>query len=173
MFSQLCDVIVFQDTETVQYYQAVGIGMLPEFEQHTGKAFTRGIVVNMEYGKNFSGPGSDPFREDRATGDAQEAHTSNFLHPVLYYYNGKIPVLNSKGGLPRPHRMHHMVEDFLTEWVSALSHTLPLRWFLEYCAGRDLRKYTRESCMKYAMTGTDIPTFCQHGYLDGVVALSS
>lgn len=33
-----------------------------------------------------SGPGEDIFRSERATGDPQEAHVSNFLHPVLYYY---------------------------------------------------------------------------------------
>ena len=87
MFSALCDVMVFRDDNKIDYYQAVGIGMLPEFQQHTGATFTRGIVLNMEYGKNFSGPGSDPFREDRATQDSQEAHTSNFLHPVIFILN--------------------------------------------------------------------------------------
>ena len=28
----------------------------------------------------------DPFREDRATGDPADAHNSNFLHPVIYFY---------------------------------------------------------------------------------------
>ena len=58
---------------------------------------------------------SDPFREDRATGDPQVAHFSNFLHPVLYYYDDGIPAAD-KLGLPKPKRLHHMVEDFLTEW---------------------------------------------------------
>ena len=40
----------------------------------------------MEYGIDFSGPGKDIFRSDRATQDPSDAHNSNFLHPVLYYY---------------------------------------------------------------------------------------
>lgn len=57
---------------------------------------------------------SDPFKSERATGDAKYAHQSNFLHPVLYYYNNGIPRFDRE--LPRPARLHHMVEDFLTEW---------------------------------------------------------
>ena len=43
-------------------------------------------MVNMEYGKTFSGAGRDTFHEDRATLDPSRAHISNFLHPVLYFY---------------------------------------------------------------------------------------
>merc|ERR1712188_131053 len=84
MFSVLCDVIVFRDVDKFEYYQSLSTSMLSTFEEHTGMPFTRGVVINFEYGKNFSGPGKDPFKEDRATQDPQEAHTSNFLHPVLY-----------------------------------------------------------------------------------------
>lgn len=48
------------------------------------------IVINLQYGPSFSGPGNDIFRLDRATGDPSEAHQSNFLHPALYYYD-KLP----------------------------------------------------------------------------------
>lgn len=41
----------------------------------------------LEYGPDFSGPGKDTFRPDRATGDPLEAHLSNFLHPVFYFYS--------------------------------------------------------------------------------------
>ena len=41
------------------------------------------IVVSLEYGPEFSGPGKDVFW---VTGEPSEAHTSNFLHPVFYYY---------------------------------------------------------------------------------------
>lgn len=44
------------------------------------------LVVLLEYGKDFSGPGKDVFHGSRATGEPDEAHASNFLHPVLYYY---------------------------------------------------------------------------------------
>lgn len=33
----------------------------------------------------------DPFREDRATGDPSDAHNSNFLHPVIYFYRNRVP----------------------------------------------------------------------------------
>jgi hypothetical protein len=41
----------------------------------------------MEYGKDFSGPGNDVFRLNRATGESSDAHKSNFLHPVFYYFD--------------------------------------------------------------------------------------
>ena len=46
----------------------------------------RVIVLLREYGKDFSGPGEDVFRSGRATGRPEKSHTSNFLHPVFYYY---------------------------------------------------------------------------------------
>jgi len=63
---------------------------------------------------------ADPFKEDRATGNPQEAHTSNFLHPVMYYYDGKMPPFNADGSFPTPKRLHHIVEDFLTEWYKKM-----------------------------------------------------
>ena len=164
MFSHLVDVIAFRGDDQFEYFEAVGMGMLPEFEEHTGRPFTRGIIINLEYGKNFSGATADPFKEDRATGEAQEAHTSNFLHPVLYYYDDGMPPLKDKFTLGRPARIHHMVEDFLTEWTAPLTHIMPLRWFLEYCTKTDLRKYHAETCFKHAMTGTSSPIACEEGF---------
>lgn len=43
--------------------------------------------------------------------------------------------------LPRPAAIHHIVEDFLTDWTAPLSHILPLRRFLENCLGTDLRSF--------------------------------
>lgn len=43
--------------------------------------------------------------------------------------------------LPRPKAVHHMVEDFLTEWESPISHIQPLRRFLEHCLQTDLRAF--------------------------------
>jgi len=166
MFSALCDVIVFRGNDEFEYFEEIPIGMLPQFYEHTGKTFERGIVVSMEYGQNFSGPGSDPFRDNRATQEAQEAHTSNFLHPVLYYYNNGIPPLEGHR-LARPVRLHHMVEDFLTEWVGHTGHILPLRWFFDYCMNRDMRTFYAETCFEYGMTGIDVPPSCQKGFLDG------
>ena len=35
---------------------------------------------------DFLSHSKDPFRADRATGDPGDAHNSNFLHPVMYFY---------------------------------------------------------------------------------------
>lgn len=43
--------------------------------------------------------------------------------------------------LPRPEALHHMVEDFLTEWDQPISHSQPLRRFLEHCLQTDLRPF--------------------------------
>ena len=40
----------------------------------------------MQYGSKFLSPGKDVFSEERATGFANRAYQSNFLHPVLYYF---------------------------------------------------------------------------------------
>jgi len=44
------------------------------------------LVIVLEYGEDYHGPFEDVFREDRAATDPRYAHLSNFLHPVLYYY---------------------------------------------------------------------------------------
>lgn len=60
--------------------------LLARLEEMTGRTAGEVLVITMEYGPDFSGPDKDTFRTDRATGDPLEAHRSNFLHPVLYYY---------------------------------------------------------------------------------------
>lgn len=64
--------------------------MIDKLEQHTGHNANRLIVLIMQYGRDFSGPGNDVFRINRATGEPADAHNSNFLHPVFYYYE-KLP----------------------------------------------------------------------------------
>lgn len=43
--------------------------------------------------------------------------------------------------LPRPDAVHHIVEDFLTDWTAPNAHILPLRRFLENCLSTDLRNF--------------------------------
>lgn len=68
----------------------------------SGHAAKRIIVINLQYGASFSGPGNDVFRFDRAIGEAAEAHNSNFLHPCFYYYEnlptGKEIAVTTVGG---------------------------------------------------------------------------
>lgn len=68
--------------------------------------------------------------------------------------------------LPRPDWMHHIVEDFLTNWDAPMSHVLPLRRFLEIAMGQDIRQYFAEDCFKIAMTHDNVPLQCKT-YLDG------
>ena len=67
-------------------YEEFPLKLLHEFSQHTGANDGPMLVISLEYGNGFSGPGADVFHEDRATGEPSEAHKSNFLHPVLYFY---------------------------------------------------------------------------------------
>ena len=72
--------------------------------------------------------------------------------------NSRLP----KWPLPRPHRIHHIVEDFLTQWKAPSVHLLPLRRFLEYCAAADLRHFSAHDCMTYGLTHLDLPITCQN-----------
>lgn len=61
--------------------------MLAQLEAVTGRQARHGLfVINMEYGRNFSGPDKDVFFYDRSVGYTEDAWQSNFLHPVIYYY---------------------------------------------------------------------------------------
>lgn len=61
--------------------------MLAQLETITGRSAKHGLfVINMEYGRNFSGPDKDVFFYDRSVGHIEDAWQSNFLHPVIYYY---------------------------------------------------------------------------------------
>ena len=75
-----------RDGNSVDHCEEFPINLLHEFPERSGHQTTRVLVAVMEYGPDFSGPGKDIFRYDRATGEPSEAHQSNFLHPVLYYY---------------------------------------------------------------------------------------
>lgn len=70
--------------------------MLAQLEMLTGRTARHGLfVINMEYGKNFSGPEKDVFYYDRSVAHIEDAWMSNFLHPVIYYYRhlptGELP----------------------------------------------------------------------------------
>eukprot|EP00058_Branchiostoma_floridae_P010972 XP_002596460.1 hypothetical protein BRAFLDRAFT_103224 [Branchiostoma floridae] len=73
----------------------------------------------------------------------------------------------SKWILPRPTRLHHVIEDFLFDFSSPVSHVLHLRRFLDTVFGYDTRNYFAGSCFKMAMTHTSVPKTCQDQYLRG------
>ncbi|XP_053577354.1 FAD-dependent oxidoreductase domain-containing protein 2 isoform X3 [Bombina bombina] len=173
MFGVLADVVIIgEDSQHFQYLEEVPAGILPDFEQSTGREVhdTGLFVLTMEYGKNFSGPDKDVFYYDRAIGEARAAWQSNFLHPVVYYYRQlpteqQMKLRPEHWPLPRPDRIHHVVEDFLTDWTGPNAHVLPLRRFLENCLQMDLRAFYAESCFLFALTHRKLPIFCQQGYL--------
>lgn len=91
--------ITYSDGKTATYVEDFPVQLLHQFPQHTGIDATSVLILLMEYGRNFSGPGNDIFRLRRATGEPAEAHNSNFLHPVLYYYSS-LPTGNSAHVVP-------------------------------------------------------------------------
>jgi hypothetical protein len=71
--------------------------------------------------------------------------------------------------LPRPDRIHHTVEDFLTTWDAPNSHILPMRRFIESCvnggSGSDLRSFFADTCMIAALTHQTVPLSCSEHFL--------
>ncbi|XP_076451217.1 FAD-dependent oxidoreductase domain-containing protein 2-like [Babylonia areolata] len=173
MFQVLGDVAVFsEDGRTFDYFEEFPINLLHEFFTYTGRPASRVLVAVLEYGPDFSGPGKDIFRYDRATGDPSEAHTSNFLHPVLYYYKmlpteRQMSQRTRKEVLPRPDAMHHIVEDFLTSWDGPESHVAPLRHFLDHVTSLDLRQRFAQPCFLEAMTHGQPSPACVDQYMQG------
>ncbi|XP_069823501.1 FAD-dependent oxidoreductase domain-containing protein 2 [Dendropsophus ebraccatus] len=173
MFGVLVDVILLgEDSTTFEYLEEVPTGTIPTVDKITGRTVhdTGVFILSMEYGKNYSGPDKDVFYYNRAIGDPRTAWRSNFLHPVIYYYR-ELPSeqqmeLRPEGWpLPRPDHIHHVVEDFLTDWTGPNSHILPLRRFLENCLQKDLRTFYADSCFIFSLTHQKLPVYCQQGYL--------
>ncbi|XP_067998458.1 FAD-dependent oxidoreductase domain-containing protein 2 [Melanerpes formicivorus] len=172
MFSVLADIILLRENATAfEYLEEYPVGVLAELEMQTGRKAPNGLfVIIMEYGRNFSGDDKDVFYYNRAVGEAQHAWQSNFLHPVIYYYKHlptehEMKLRPSDWPLPRPDAIHHIVEDFLTDWTAPNAHILPLRRFLENCLGTDLRNFFAESCFLFAFTHQKLPPFCRQGYM--------
>ncbi|XP_069855525.1 FAD-dependent oxidoreductase domain-containing protein 2 isoform X1 [Dipodomys merriami] len=172
MFGVLADIILLNENATAfEYLEEFPVQMLAQLETLTGRKAQHGLfVINMEYGKNFSGPDKDVFFYDRSVGHIEDAWQSNFLHPVLYYYRHlpteqDVRFRPAHWPLPRPAAIHHVVEDFLTDWTAPVGHILPLRRFLENCLNTDLRSFYAESCFLFSLTRQKLPPFCQLGYL--------
>ncbi|KAK3862612.1 hypothetical protein Pcinc_031546, partial [Petrolisthes cinctipes] len=166
MFGVLADIVLFRDEgQSFEFLEEFPVQLLARVEEMTGRSAGEVMVLTMEYGPDFSGPDKDTFRTDRATGDPLEAHRSNFLHPVFYYYQrlpteaemlhkwGKLP-------LPRPTRLHHVLEDFNTLWTAQESHILPLRRFLETVTELDLRHHYAHTCLLHSLTRHNPPPTC-------------
>lgn len=168
MFQVLGDIILLQGSHS-QYLEEFPLQALPHFSSLSGHEVTNGLILLvMQYGKKKI----DYLGRNRAETDWTRAWKSNFLHPVLYYYD-RLPTeeemrLRPHGWpLPRPKAVHYMIEDFLTEWDGPISHVQPLQRFLEHCVQTDLRNFYAESCFHLSLTHRLPPLSCQHGYLRG------
>lgn len=167
MYEVLGDVVLLRGSQC-EYVEEFPVQALPQFSLLSGhEVSSHGLLVLvMQYGKQKI----DYLGRNRAEIDWTKAWKSNFLHPVLYYYDA-LPTeeemrLRPHGWpLPRPRAVHHMIEDFLTEWESPISHIQPLRRFLEHCVQTDLRAFYAESCFRSSLTHRKPPLFCQQGYL--------
>ncbi|KAH6943451.1 hypothetical protein HPB50_021683 [Hyalomma asiaticum] len=82
-------VIIDRNRLEYEYLQEFPLSLLPQFEEKMGHKVEgkEVLVVALRYHPDFSGPRLDTFHSQRATDDVEKAHLSNFLHPVIYYYN--------------------------------------------------------------------------------------
>jgi hypothetical protein len=114
-----------------EYLEEFPMQMLAQLETLTGRKARHGLfVINMEYGKNFSGPDKDVFFYDRSVGHTEDAWQSNFLHPVLYYYR-HLPTGEWASVLPK-----HSLSGAGTPWTPLYSVSLlSLTEFLQLTEG--------------------------------------
>jgi hypothetical protein len=177
MFSHLGDLaIVDRKTNTFVYVEEFPLNLLPNVLKYTGYHLdpTRHslFVLSLEYGKNFSIAGADHFGLDRAVGTVDRAHKSNFLHPVIYFYRDRAPTEEefknraADETLPKPDGIHHILEDFTTQFDGPTTHILPFRRFVEHHLGLDLRTFTAETCIAMTLSIkydslTDLPHGCR------------
>ncbi|XP_056609136.1 FAD-dependent oxidoreductase domain-containing protein 2 [Triplophysa dalaica] len=167
MFALLGDIILLSGSHC-EYLEEFPLQGLSQLSALSGRHVTEHglLVLVMQYGQNHT----DTLGPGRAESEWTKAWRSNFLHPVLYYYK-TLPtekdMRQRPAGwpLPRPEAVHHMVEDFLTEWDQPISHSQPLRRFLEYSLQTDLRPFYAESCFLMSLTSRNPPVFCRQGYL--------
>lgn len=167
MFQVLGDIILLRGSHC-EYLEEFPLQALSQLSALSGRHVSGHgfLVLVMQYGLNHT----DTLGPGRAESEWTKAWRSNFLHPVLYYYK-TLPTEKDMRQrpvgwpLPRPDALHHMVEDFLTEWDQPISHSQPLRRFLEHCLQTDLRPFYAESCFLMSLTSHNPPVFCRQGYL--------
>lgn len=72
---------------------------------------------------------------------------------------------DAKEVLPRPSRIHHILEDFLTTWDAPQNHVTPLRRFFEAVTDYDLRHFYAEDCVGLMLTNRQLPLTCLSDYV--------
>ncbi|CAF4124910.1 unnamed protein product [Rotaria socialis] len=149
MFGQLVDVILIDRiNRQCRFIEEYPARLLPRLEEIAGYRSENLLILNMQYGMNYSGAGRDVFAFDRVSASVDTADRSNFLHPVLYYYDSSLEEIdfeNVKAGflpLTSSTRIHHIIENVLTSWMEPTEHILPLRIFLENILHVNLQQQT-------------------------------
>ncbi|EDV20873.1 uncharacterized protein TRIADDRAFT_31159, partial [Trichoplax adhaerens] len=122
MFSTLADVILIDAKNLPRYLTEVPVAVLPDLQELTGRMISNGfITLTFEYGKNFSERHTDTLSTENYRHTAETAHHSKNIHPVLRYYRkSTLKKLLEKNEMPVPDRIHHVLEDFLTDWYERL-----------------------------------------------------
>ncbi|EDV20876.1 uncharacterized protein TRIADDRAFT_31100 [Trichoplax adhaerens] len=149
MFATLADVILIKKNGQHHYLEDVPVRILPNLREYTGRKIIDGfITLTFEYGKGFSKPGKDTLAKDNYSHSAKMAHKSRNIHPVIRYYKQSIEATTRKGRLPKANKIHHVVEDFLTDWSVYSEHGHYLKLFIENLFRKDLNQYYTSSCYK-------------------------
>lgn len=89
------------------------------------------LLLTLEFGKGAAG---DPFSSERVSrADHDRANASQFLHPILRYYQGGAQMSE-----------HHIIEDLAGEWREP-EHLEPLRRYLRGMFAVDLNEPAQHS----------------------------
>jgi len=137
MFSILCDVAVIQsrDGEGIveYYYDIVEMNAESFVQQRCSKC--EFLTLSFQYAPDFHG---DKVWGDRNyhNNDPARAHTSQFIHPVIRYWNPKAQTVYSSSlregkSVPRPTAEFYMLENLYFDWKSFELHIRPLTLFLD------------------------------------------
>ncbi|RDD41254.1 FAD-dependent oxidoreductase domain-containing protein 2 [Trichoplax sp. H2] len=162
MFATLADVILIKKNGQHHYLEDVPVRILPNLREYTGRKIIDGfITLTFEYGKGFSKPGKDTLAKDNYSHSAKMAHKSRNIHPVIRYYKQSIEATTRKGRLPKANKIHHVVEDFLTDWSVYSEHGHYLKLFIENLFRKDLNQYYTSSCYELSMTFKSLPGSCK------------
>lgn len=62
--------------------------------------------------------------------------------------------------LPRPDRLHHLVEDFHTNWHHNQTHVQHLKTFLENCISKQLDEFGNDDCLSFVLSKQTVPVTC-------------
>jgi hypothetical protein len=127
---------------SLRYFQSLPVRfaheqLLPELCSTGG--YGHFFVLTFEYGRCFShrwlSVESDTFRSQRAESQLWRAHKSNFIHPVVRWYEARNSSGSSGAAAVVARGTHHVLESFSTEWLDTEMHERPLREFLDWATG--------------------------------------